>query len=89
VYASVGTREAAAAADVERLTSLLREVLEATGYTRRHPANAREEEVRRLVRRMGLSAEDVPVWLGVMRQVLRKTSEVSSPVSAKKPLKNG
>ncbi|MBS1799787.1 MAG: TrmJ/YjtD family RNA methyltransferase [Acidobacteria bacterium] len=71
VDVGAGVREAAPAADVERFTSLLGEVLERTGYTRRHPANAREDDVRRLVRRMGLSVEDVPVWMGVLRQVLR------------------
>jgi tRNA/rRNA methyltransferase len=83
MHAGIGAREVAAADDVERFTSLLREVLEAIGYTRRHPANAREDEVRRLVRRMGLNAEDVPVWMGVMRQVLRKASDGSSQPSIK------
>jgi tRNA/rRNA methyltransferase len=55
---------------LERLTHLLAEVFESTGYTRRHPANAREANIRRLVRRMGLSAEDAPVWTGFLRQVL-------------------
>jgi tRNA/rRNA methyltransferase len=74
-FEGVGAREAAAAADVERLTTLFGEVLTATGYTRRHPANAREEAVRRLVRRMNLSAEDVTVWMGILRQTLRKASD--------------
>ena len=43
----------AAAGDLERVTGLLREVMEKSGYARRHPANAREVVVRRLVRRMG------------------------------------
>ena len=43
----------------------------ASGYTRRHPANAREANVRRLVRRMALRASDAPVWTGVLRQILR------------------
>jgi tRNA/rRNA methyltransferase len=41
------------AGEVDRLTALLTEVLEETGYTRRHPANC-----------------DVPVWMGILRQVL-------------------
>jgi hypothetical protein len=32
---------------------------------------------------MGLNAEDVPVWMGVMRQVLRKASDGSSQPSIK------
>jgi TrmH family RNA methyltransferase len=56
--------------DLERLTGLLQEVLERTGYTRKHPANSREANVRRMVRRMGNSAEDAAVWSGVLRQML-------------------
>ena len=72
VHAGIGVREAATAAEVERFTALLREVLDATGYTRRHPANSSEEQIRRLVLRMGLAAADVPVWMGVLRQMLWK-----------------
>jgi tRNA/rRNA methyltransferase len=72
VNASVGIREPAGAAEVERFLTLLRETLEATGYTRRHPSNSSEALLRRLVLRMGLSGADVPVWMGIFRQVLRK-----------------
>jgi TrmH family RNA methyltransferase len=58
--------------EVERLTLLLTEMLEATGYTKRHPANCDEAQIRRLVLRMGLSASDVPVWMGILRQILWK-----------------
>lgn len=61
----------ATAAEQERVTGLLGEVLEATGYTRRHPANARENTVRRLARRMALTTEDATVWTGILRQMLR------------------
>ncbi|ADW67369.1 RNA methyltransferase [Granulicella tundricola] len=64
------TETPAAAADLERLTSLLQQVLDDSGYTRRHPANSREPNVRRLVRRMALSADDAPVWTGILRQLL-------------------
>jgi TrmH family RNA methyltransferase len=60
------------AGEVERLTGLLGEVLEATGYTKRHPSNCDEEQIRRLVLRMGNAEEDVAVWMGVLRQVLWK-----------------
>jgi tRNA/rRNA methyltransferase len=63
---------AAEAGEVERLTALLTEVLEKTGYTRRHPANSDEAQIRRLVLRMGVAASDVPVWMGILRQVLWK-----------------
>ncbi len=60
------------AGEVERLTRLLGEVLEATGYTKRHPSNCDEGQIRRLVLRMGNVGEDVAVWMGVLRQVLWK-----------------
>jgi TrmH family RNA methyltransferase len=69
---NVGLREAARAEDVERFLALFREVLEQTGYMQRYPANARETQLRQLVLRMGLTAEDMPVWMGVMRQMLWK-----------------
>ena len=69
---SSGAAAAADAGEVERLTALLSEVLEETGYTRRHPANCEEAQMRRLVVRMGLSAGDAPVWMGMLRQVLWK-----------------
>jgi tRNA/rRNA methyltransferase len=56
--------------DVERLTTLLTEVLEETGYTKRHPANCDEGQIRRLMLRMGVVANDVPVWMGILRQIL-------------------
>ncbi len=58
------------AAELERLTRLLTDVLEQTGYTRRHPANCDDAQIRRLVLRMGLTASDVPVWMGILRQIL-------------------
>ncbi len=72
VNAGVGIREAAGAAEMERFLTLFRETLEATGYTRRHPANSSEPQLRRLVLRMGLSAADLPIWMGVLRQILWK-----------------
>ncbi len=70
--AALGIREAASAGEVERLLALFRQTLESTGYMRRHPANCSEADLRRLVLRMGLSAADVPIWMGVLRQILWK-----------------
>jgi TrmH family RNA methyltransferase len=71
--ASLGIREAASAVEIERFLTLFREVLEATGYTRRHPANSSDAQLRRLVLRMGLTAADLPIWMGLLRQILWKT----------------
>jgi len=72
VYAGVGVQVAAAAGEVERVTALLTDVLEETGYTRRQYSNSDEAQIRWLVLRMGVSASDVPVWMGILRQVLWK-----------------
>ena len=66
----------ASAGELERLTSMLAEVMQRSGYTRRHPANAREPVVRRLVRRMGLHPGDATVWTGLLRQMLHAVSAV-------------
>jgi tRNA/rRNA methyltransferase len=72
VPVSRGEFAAATAGEVERLTALLTEVLEETGYTPRHPANCDEWQIRRLVRRMRVAARDVPVWMGILRQIMWK-----------------
>jgi TrmH family RNA methyltransferase len=63
------------AGDLERLTTLLIEVLEESGYRRRHPANCDPARIRRLARRMGLDPADAPVWMGVLRQILWKLGD--------------
>ena len=62
----------ARAGDVERLTQLLLEVLRASGYVKPRAAAAREEKLRRMVRRLNLSAPDAEVWLGMVRQMAWK-----------------
>jgi TrmH family RNA methyltransferase len=72
VPVSGGNLALAEAGEVERLTALLTEVLEESDYTKRHPANCDEAQIRRLVLRMGVAASDVPVWMGILRQILWK-----------------
>jgi tRNA/rRNA methyltransferase len=62
----------ATAEDLERLSTLLTETLERSGYTRRHPANSGPVQLRRLVRRMSLDTGDAIVWMGIFRQLLFK-----------------
>ena len=72
----------APAGDLERLTSLLQDVLVTSGYTRRNPAGARELPIRRLIRRMHLNTIDAPVWTGMLRQILfRLTHSEPTPYS--------
>lgn len=67
---AVSQEHEARGGDLERLTGLVLEAMDVSGYARRHPANAREGTVRRLVRRMSLGAADAAVWTGVWRQML-------------------
>jgi len=82
----VATEPRATAADLERLTTLLRDVLAASGYTRRNPANSRETTLRRLIRRMALSASDAAVWTGILRQIqLALVAPAGVPVETETP----
>jgi TrmH family RNA methyltransferase len=72
--------ERATAEDLERLTQLTIEVMEASCYARRHPANFDETLVRRLVLHMGLDRPHALAWTGILRQVqwkLRKPKDGS------------
>lgn len=60
------------AEDLERLSSMLLESLETSGYFSKNVLPSAEESIRRLVRRMGLSKEDSTTVLGMLRQMLWK-----------------
>lgn len=62
-------------ADAEQLTGLLLEVLERSGYTNRIIAVSTEQKIRRWVRRTRLTRRDVPLLLGILRQILWKFGE--------------
>lgn len=83
---SISTSEKATlatAGDLERLTSLLREALQAGGYlklesrsaTKRRSAAPADEKIRRLIRRMSLSVEDAELLLGMLRQILWRLNQ--------------
>lgn len=65
-------RQAAKAEDVERLTALLEETLAKSGYVHAGVEGSTRMKIRRLVRRLDLSAHDAEVWLGIFRQILWK-----------------
>ena len=77
-----GEPAAADAEQRERLRELLAEVLESSGYTRRHPANSDAAQVRRLLLRVAMTAKDAAVWMGVLRQVLWRMGEGSKAASS-------
>jgi tRNA/rRNA methyltransferase len=62
----------AKAGEVERLTAMLLEALEASGYTNPRTAASTEAKIRRLLRRLDLKERDIEVWLGIYRQILWK-----------------
>ncbi|HTS77818.1 MAG TPA: TrmJ/YjtD family RNA methyltransferase [Bryobacteraceae bacterium] len=65
-------RRPASAGDLERITQILEEVLEKSGYVHARVAASTELKIRRLVRRLDLNAHDAAVWLGMLRQILWK-----------------
>lgn len=69
---------ATTAGERELLAALLTDVLQESGYTERHPSNCAEDQIRRLVMRMGVSTGDAPVWMGILRQVLWKMRGTSA-----------
>ncbi len=65
-------KRAANAAEAERVTKLLEEILDRSGYVHARVAESTKLKIRRLIRRMDLNAHDAEVWLGMLRQILWK-----------------
>jgi len=65
----------AGAGDNEQITAMLVEALERSGYIKALTAESAKAKVRRLVRRLNLSARDAPVVLGMLRQILWKLGD--------------
>jgi tRNA/rRNA methyltransferase len=70
--ATLKTDKTATARENERITELLIEALRASGYLGLRPVATKEEKIRRMVRRMNLSAADAELWLGMLRQMAWK-----------------
>jgi TrmH family RNA methyltransferase len=58
--------------ELERLTVTLMDALRTSGYLGPRATAAKEEKIRRMVRRLDLSADDAEVCLGMLRQMLWK-----------------
>jgi TrmH family RNA methyltransferase len=67
-------KKRSAAASLEEITWLLVDVLARSGYVHQRVEASTEMKIRRLVRRMDLSAHDAEIWLGMLRQILWKLS---------------
>jgi TrmH family RNA methyltransferase len=61
--------------DLERLTALLLELLERSGYVKERTSKSSELKVRRLVRRLGIRRSDAETWLGMLRQILWRVKQ--------------
>jgi TrmH family RNA methyltransferase len=59
----------ATADELERITAMLIDALRSSGYLGQRSIAAKEEKIRRLVRRLELSSVDAEVWLGMLRQM--------------------
>ncbi len=62
--------------EVERITQMLLEAMDTSGFIKPGAASA-EEKARRLVRRLNLPARDAGVWMGILRQILWKMNSVA------------
>jgi tRNA/rRNA methyltransferase len=60
------------AADLERLSMMLFDALQLSGYIKRGSEASTREKVRRMVRRLRLEADDAELWLGMLRKILWK-----------------
>jgi TrmH family RNA methyltransferase len=69
---SAEKKRAAKAGDLNRITAVLLDLLQASGYVKEGAAAAMEQKLRRFVWRFGLSSADAGVWLGMLRQILWK-----------------
>jgi TrmH family RNA methyltransferase len=69
VRAKTEPKRPATAEEMERVTALLEEVLEHSGYVHARVEGSTKMKIRRLIRRMGLNAHDAEVWLGMLRQI--------------------
>ena len=58
--------------EIERITQMLLETLDASGYTNRIVATSTEQKIRRFVRRWPLDRRDARLVLGILRQILWK-----------------
>ena len=64
--------KAATAEENEQITGRLLDVLRRSGYVNPTVAISTENKIRRMVRRLDLSALDARLWLGMLRQILWK-----------------
>ncbi len=67
--------ELATAGQLERITLLLLDALQTSGFLDRRHVSDSDERIRRLVRRLRLPERDAVIWLGMLRQMMWKMNE--------------
>lgn len=65
----------ATAEELERITTLLLEALQTSGFLDRRRVSDADDRIRRLVRRLRLPERDAVIWLGMLRQMLWKMNQ--------------
>jgi TrmH family RNA methyltransferase len=70
----------ATAEELERLTALLLDALQTSGFLDRRRVSDADERIRRLVRRLRLPQRDAVIWLGMLRQMLWKMNQGKTEV---------
>jgi len=66
------TFERATAGDLERISAVLMEALQSSGYIKTAAEETSEAKLRMMLRRMQIPAGDADIWLGMLRQILWK-----------------
>jgi tRNA/rRNA methyltransferase len=74
--APAGKIALASAREQERVTTLWLENLRLSGYLATEPRPGADEKIRRLVRRLRLSASDAELLAGMFRQIAWKIKEI-------------
>lgn len=69
----------ATAEELERITTLLLEALQTSGFLDRRRVSDSDERIRRLVRRLRLPDRDAVIWLGMLRQMMWKMKQAEKP----------
>ena len=68
----------ASAAEIERITTMLLDALQSSGFLDLRRVGDSKQRIRRLVRRLHLPSRDAVIWLGIFRQIdwkLRRPGE--------------
>lgn len=78
---AAGQWKPATAEELERITMLLIDALQTSGFLDRRRVSDADDRIRRLVRRLRLPERDAVIWLGMLRQMLWKMNQTEGSKS--------